>query len=64
MARFRPDALLEEGKGGHPGFDDLSGDERQKNGQIAPEQGAEDRTSRDRVIKSRKEPRIKEKRRK
>ena len=64
MARVRPGTLLGESKGSHSSFDDLSGDEREKDGQVATDEETEGGVLRNGVKRSRKEQRIKKKRRK
>ena len=59
MVGFRPGSLPREMEGGYPGSNDLFGNECQKDGQAVTEQGAEDRTFSNGMIKSRKEQRDK-----
>lgn len=54
MVQFRSGTLLGESKGGHPGPDDLFGDECKKNGQAAIDEGTEGRSLRNGVKKEQK----------
>ena len=62
MARVRSSTVLGESQGCDSGSDDLFGDERQKGGKAVTDDAKEGRLLGNRVIRSRKEAEIEQKR--